>query len=100
MYNLCAYPFMIIFEDIFKSKGIEIKLNKYSWANMLKVVISTDFYKLLSDYPVEVLEPKKVRQLEQFFDNNLTNQAEITKTSRALGRLITWARGKVKGENS
>lgn len=64
---------MIIFDDLFKAKGLEPKLSKASWMNMLRVVISTDFYKLLSEYPVELIEPYKLRALEEFFDNNLTN---------------------------
>lgn len=86
---------MIIFEEQFRAKGIDTKAGRNNWMNFLKVVISTDFFKLLTDYPVEVIDPKKIRALEKYFDDKLTNQAEIQKSSRALSRLITWARGNI-----
>jgi hypothetical protein len=87
-------PFIILFEELFYAKKIDIKNSKISnWKNFTKLLLTTDFFKILSEYPVEVVPASKMKALEKFFDKAMPNLNEVQKTSIRLYRLLNWLQG-------
>lgn len=93
--DACAVPFIILFEDFMKMKGIDVRNIKVSnWKKLLKLIISIDFFKAISEFQVEILPYKKMRLLEKFFEDNTVTMEDIAKFSAPLSKLMNWLQGK------
>ena len=92
--NICSNPFLILFEENFKAKGIDPRNTKTSsWSKLLKFIMSTDFYKLLSEFQVETVAPKKIRMIESYLHEKLPSLDEVARFSTSLFKLISWLHG-------
>jgi len=93
--DICAKPFIILFEDLLRAKGIDLKNTKVSsWQKLLKLIISADFFKIISEFQVEIIPYKKMRALEKYFADNTINPDEVAKFSVPLSKLMKWLQGK------
>jgi len=96
IYELCAVPFIVLFEDVFIQKGINFKSEKASkWACLVKLLQQIDFYKLISEYNIEALENRLAYSLEELIakHSEYYNINQITTISLPLSRLIKWVYG-------
>lgn len=93
--NKCANPFIILFEESLKSKGVDLKNTKISnWSKFLKLILSVDFYKTLAEYHVETVSSKKMRAIEKNFAETAKRLDEVAKFSTSLLKLVGWLQGK------
>lgn len=93
--DACAIPFLILMEDLLRAKGVDLKSTKISpWTKLYKLILSPDFFKVISEFQVEILPYKKMRQLEQVFANNSINMDEVMKFSTSLSKLMNWFQGR------
>ena len=96
LYELCAVPFIILFEDIFIKKNINFKSEKMSkWSCLIKLCHMIDFYSLLSEYNIETLERKLASSIEELLSTHSEyyNLSQLEVVSKTLANLMRWVYG-------
>jgi hypothetical protein len=86
----------MLFEENFRAKGIDVRNQKISsWSKLLKFILTSDFYKLLSEFSVETVPARKIRFIETYFADRLPNLDEVLKFSNSLYKLMCWLQGNL-----
>ena len=98
IYELCAVPFIILFEELFIKKNINFKSEKISkWSCIIKLCHMIDFYSLLSEFNIETLEKNLASSIEELLTTHseFYNLNHLETISKALSNLMRWIYGNL-----
>jgi hypothetical protein len=77
-----------------KTKGIDPKTkNTSDWKKVMKLILTVDFHKVLTNFHVELVSSKKIRLIELIIFNANYDLQTINYFSPAVARMAKWLYG-------